>query len=253
MANSAAGEVFTPQPTGKSRATMRATGIPLATDAPIFRSEPSSGTLYVFHSDSFDDSSAAGTLPVAKLGALYLPPSDTRFEFTLNTSGYASARMLNLSEGCFPDSGKDEIVLPFGRSNPTVYRLVKGHGCSFSVEIEWFDSTWSFWITNESMLPERLTESQVSNSATNSQPDFQGSFSITQVSPQFTIMAGGQVNLRSGPGTQYEKVGSILGGNTLEVVGITNGESIQGMNEWYLVSFQGGAAYIAKALTVRNS
>ncbi len=224
-----------------------------ATTAPVAYVEPQLGVLYAFHSEDFDDESEPETLPIANLGSFYLPPSDVRYEFTRHASGYAEVRLLDLSGGCLPHGGKDMAILPFGPNNPTVYLLSQGQGCRFNVQIEWFGSTWSFWISNASITTARRAEPTGSSAAVSTQSISSAHFSITQVAPKFAVMVGGEVNLRAGPGTQYSRIGSILGGNTLEVIGSVNGESIQGDNQWYLVSYRDDTAFIAKALTVRTN
>lgn len=53
-----------------------------------------------------------------------------------------------------------------------------------------------------------------------------------------TATATGKVNLRSGPGTSYKKLGQIKKGETLELVGI--------QGSWIIVNWEGGTAFASK-------
>ena len=241
----------TSKPTRQPSTSIRRTQAPSATTAPVTWDEPDTGVLYEFHSKDFIDDSEPGYLPIADLGSLYLPPSAVRYEFTRHSDGLAEVRLLDVSSGCLPHGEKDRVILPFGPGNPTIYLLSQSQGCRFNAEIEWFDSTWSFWISNESAETVGRVETLNSNATVSTQANTSSIFSITPAAPRFNIMVGGEVNLRQGPGTQFTIVGSILGGNSIEVLGTIIGESIQGDSQWYHVSFRGGDAFIAKALTVR--
>jgi len=245
--------VATSLPKHQSTTTVRRTQAPRVTTTPAARAEPESGVLYAFHSKDFSDYSEPESLPIAELGSFFLPPSTVRYELTRQTSGYALVSLLDISSGCLPHGGSDKVILPFGPDNPTVYLLSQGQGCRFNAEIEWIDSPWSFWISNDSVETASRADTHSSNQTAALQSDSNQGFSITQVATRFNVMVGGQVNLREGPGTQFAKVGSILGGNTLEVLGVAIGESIQGDSQWYLVRFLGEDAFIAKALTVRTN
>ena len=224
----------------------------LATSAPVAWAEPETGVLYEFHSKDFNDHSEPGQLPIAELGAFFLPSSSTRYEFTRHSSGLAMVRLLNTSDGCLPHGGEDMVILPYGLGNQTIYLLSQVMaGCQFSAEIEWFDSTWSFWISNAAVATESIDESLGFTATVSAQSNSSARFSVTQVAARFDILVGGEVNLREGPGTQFAKIGSILGGNTLRVNGVSIGETVQGDNAWYEVTYRGGTVYIARALTVR--
>ncbi len=238
-------------PTRQPSASVRRTKALRATTAPVDWDAPETGVLYEFQSKDFREDSEPGYLPVAELGSLYLPPSAVRYEITRHSDGLAEVRLLDLSDGCLPHSGKDIVILPYGPANPTIYLLSQGQGCRFNAEIEWFDSRWSFWISNESAETAGRVEARNSNATVSTRSSSSNIFSITPAAPQFNIIVGGEVNLRQGPGTQFAIVGSILGGNTIEVIGTTIGESLQGDSQWYQVSFRGRDAFIANALTVR--
>ena len=49
------------------------------------------------------------------------------------------------------------------------------------------------------------------------------------------IVTGSVVNLRAGPGTQYERVGSVYRGDTLQVTG--------GYEDWYRIYFPAGSQF----------
>ena len=235
----------------QSTTTIRRTQVPRATTAPVAWVQPENGVLYAFHSKDFSDDSEPESLPIAKLGSFFLPPSTVRYEFTRPSTGYAEVRLLDVSDGCLPHGGADMVTLPYGPGNQTIFLLAQGNGCQFNAEIEWFDSTWSFWISNAAVATESSAESLDFTATVSAQSNASVRFPVTQVAARFDILVGGEVNLRDGPGTQFAKVGSILRGNTLRVKGISIGETVQGDNAWYEVTYRGGTAYIAKALTVR--
>lgn len=62
-------------------------------------------------------------------------------------------------------------------------------------------------------------------------------FTVTEYDKPVTKYASDTVNVRSGAGTDYDKVGKLAWGSTVEVTGETD-------NEWYEVSFKGTTAFI---------
>jgi hypothetical protein len=64
-----------------------------------------------------------------------------------------------------------------------------------------------------------------------------------------TYYAQGNVNLRSCPKTDCERVGTLSGGATVTVTGVINGDEVEEGNViWYEVSFGGGSAYVYSSL-----
>lgn len=57
----------------------------------------------------------------------------------------------------------------------------------------------------------------------------------------------GAVNLRSGPGTNYDRVGTLTGGSSAEIVGRTADSS------WWQISTTGGLAWIAASVTTSSN
>ena len=65
-----------------------------------------------------------------------------------------------------------------------------------------------------------------------------------------TVTATGSVNLRSGPGLDYGKLGSVSEGTTLKYLGETSTDD-RGV-KWYKVSFNGNAAWISSRYSRKN-
>lgn len=71
-----------------------------------------------------------------------------------------------------------------------------------------------------------------------------------QNSAKKVTSAGGTVNIRSGPGTGYDKLGSITPGKYLEVLGSEKGAD---GNKWYKVSYNGKEGYVLGSLVTSGS
>lgn len=65
---------------------------------------------------------------------------------------------------------------------------------------------------------------------------------LTKYAQSLRRFTPGAVNLRQGPGTAYDKVGSVLAGTTLHIYGQSG--------DWYLIKHNGRDAYIASWLTI---
>ncbi len=72
-------------------------------------------------------------------------------------------------------------------------------------------------------------------------PPTQPSFAVTRISPPMTRQTRGEVNLRGGPGTTYEEVGSVSANSTLQIIGESG--------DWYVISVNGRDVFIASWLT----
>jgi len=58
---------------------------------------------------------------------------------------------------------------------------------------------------------------------------------VSQTPWSVVVVTGSVVNLRAGPGTQYERVGSVHVGDTLQVTG--------GVDDWYRVYYPAGSQF----------
>jgi len=66
-------------------------------------------------------------------------------------------------------------------------------------------------------------------------------YAVTRISPSERRYTRKTVNLRRGPGTVYEKVGSVPGNTTLRIIGVSG--------DWYLTQRNGREVFIAGWLT----
>ncbi len=72
-------------------------------------------------------------------------------------------------------------------------------------------------------------------------PPTQPRFLVNRISPPLQRQTRDVVNLRQGPGTSYEKVGSVPGNTTIQIIGESG--------EWYLTRRNGREVFIASWLT----
>lgn len=107
--------------------------------------------------------------------------------------------------------------------------------------------------TNETETPDETQTADETDSGTNSLPSPDQSAETTVNKPG--VINGENVNLREGPGTDYEKVALLQSGDAVTVltqVTITNAESQEEL--WYRVQYDGGEAYVySNFLTVQET
>lgn len=72
-------------------------------------------------------------------------------------------------------------------------------------------------------------------------PPTKPGFTVNRISPPLTRETRDFVNLRNGPGTQYENVGAVAGRTQLGIVGESG--------DWYLIRHDGREVFVAKWLT----
>ena len=72
-------------------------------------------------------------------------------------------------------------------------------------------------------------------------PPTQPRFLVRRISPPLRRQTRDVVNLRSGPGTAYEKLGSLQGNTQLHIIGQSE--------DWYVIAYNGREAFLASWLT----
>lgn len=93
---------------------------------------------------------------------------------------------------------------------------------------------------NDSAKPEKESTSDKNEENTNTN---EATYSVVEMSA--TKYAKQSVNIRKGPGTDYEKIGSLTMNQKVIVTG-------QADNGWYRISYNGGDAYVSNKYLVDN-
>lgn len=75
-------------------------------------------------------------------------------------------------------------------------------------------------------------------------PEFSDLITIPQLEAPTIVVNTGRLNVRSGPGPQYSILGSVPGGTTFNVLGVT------GDGSWYLVESAFGRGWVAAEFTI---
>ncbi len=137
--------------------------------------------------------------------------------------------------GCLKVGATVEVVT---ESNEWSYVSVYD-GC-YVVRTDELDKAMAVAIENNSTKPEKESASEKNEENKNTN---ETTYSVVEMSA--TKYAKQSVNIRKGPGTDYEKIGSLTMNQKVTVTGQAN-------NGWYRISFNGGDAYVSNKYLVDN-
>lgn len=137
--------------------------------------------------------------------------------------------------GCLKVGATVEVVT---KSNEWSYVSVYD-GC-YVVRTDELDKAMAVATENNSTKPEKESASDKNEENKNTN---EATYSVVEMSA--TKYAKQSVNIRKGPGTDYEKIGSLTMNQKVTVTG-------QADNGWYRISFNGGDAYVSNKYLVDN-
>ena len=137
--------------------------------------------------------------------------------------------------GCLKVGATVEVVT---ESNEWSYVSVYD-GC-YVVRTDELDKAMAVATENNSTKPEKESASEKNEENKNTN---ETTYSVVEMSA--TKYAKQSVNIRRGPGTDYEKIGSLTMNQKVTVTG-------QADNGWYRISFNGGDAYVSSKYLVDN-
>ena len=137
--------------------------------------------------------------------------------------------------GCLKVGATVEVVT---ESNEWSYVSVYD-GC-YVVRTDELDKAMAVATENNSTKPEKESASEKNEENENTN---ETTYSVVDMSA--TKYAKQSVNIRKGPGTDYEKIGSLTMNQKVTVTGQAN-------NGWYRISFNGGDAYVSNKYLVDN-
>lgn len=137
--------------------------------------------------------------------------------------------------GCLKVGATVEVVT---ESNEWSYVSVYD-GC-YVVRTDELDKAMAVATENNSTKPEKESASDKNEENKNTN---ETTYSVVDMSA--TKYAKQSVNIRKGPGTDYEKIGSLTMNQKVTVTG-------QADNGWYRISFNGGDAYVSNKYLVDN-
>ncbi len=137
--------------------------------------------------------------------------------------------------GCLKVGATVEVVT---ESNEWSYVSVYD-GC-YVVRTDELDKAMAVATENNSTKPEKESASEKNEENKNTN---ETTYSVVEMSA--TKYAKQSVNIRKGPGTDYDKIGSLTMNQKVTVTG-------QADNGWYRISFNGGDAYVSNKYLVDN-
>lgn len=111
---------------------------------------------------------------------------------------------------------------------------------AYAVRTDELDKAMAVAIENNSTRPEKESASEKNEENKNTN---ETTYSVVEMSA--TKYAKQSVNIRKGPGTDYEKIGSLTMNQKVTVTG-------QADNGWYRISYNGGDAYVSNKYLVDN-
>lgn len=137
--------------------------------------------------------------------------------------------------GCLKVGATIEVVT---ESNEWSYVSVYD-GC-YVVRTDELDKAMAVATENDSTKPEKESASDKNEENKNTN---ETTYSVVEMSA--TKYAKQSVNIRKGPGTDYDKIGSLTMNQKVSVTG-------QADNGWYRISYNGGDAYVSNKYLVDN-
>lgn len=111
---------------------------------------------------------------------------------------------------------------------------------AYAVRTDELNKAMAVATENDSAKPEKESTSDKNEENTNTN---EATYSVVEMSA--TKYAKQSVNIRKGPGTDYEKIGSLTMNQKVTVTG-------QADNGWYRISYNGGDAYVSNKYLVDN-